>query len=348
MSDFQSSYLRTVVLNNVGNSELLLSLGVGLLLALMMLASSKSVSQEYRELSISQKEIAQSIADTIKVLEEVYVYPEKVGGLERELNVLVDNKAYADIVTKKQFVSRLSDDLKRISGDAHLSIALVKDKTNVLDHRRVETIDNRKFNFSFEKLEVLKGNIAYLKFNKFYDAEGAKSVLGYAFGFLKRSDAIIIDLRDNVGGSPDLVQFMLSFFLEPKVHLWSTYGANGVKISSAYSMDKVPGGRFKANIPLYLITSDKTASAAELFSYTLKHLGKAKTVGKNTRGAAHLVSMNAINASFNGRFSVQRPYNPITQTDWEGVGVLSNIDVSLDDAIEVARLDALKNLSKTK
>jgi len=52
----------------------------------------------------------------------------------------------------------------------------------------------------------LKGNIGYLSFNLFVDdIESVQPTIKAALTFLRNADALIIDLRDNMGGNPKMV-----------------------------------------------------------------------------------------------------------------------------------------------
>lgn len=298
---------------------------------------------------LSPETVTQSVKDTLKLLNEVYVYPERAKTISQEISRRLDAGVYADISTKEAFVSRLKHDLQQISGDYHLGLSITKEQTRKPGHRLKETVDKFKNNFAFERVEVLPGNIGYLKFNKFYHTDDAKKVLDHAFAFLSSTDAIIIDLSDNKGGSPMLVEHMASHFFTDKTHLWTVYDRDNAVFNTGFTEPGIGVKHFKANLGLYLITSANTASAAESFAYALKHYGKATIVGQTTMGIAHLVSGHKINSMFTGRLSVARPVHPLTKTDWEGKGVIPDIKVALtDNAIETARLEALKRLKTAR
>ena len=73
---------------------------------------------------------------------------------------------------------------------------------------------------------------------------------------------------------------------------------------------------------LYVLTSANTFSGAEEFSYNLKSLKRATIVGETTGGGAHPVSGHAIDEHFMIGVPFARAVNPITRTNWEGVGVV--------------------------
>ena len=60
-------------------------------------------------------------------------------------------------------------------------------------------------NFGFEKVERLEGNVGYLDLRGFHRAEVGGDTAAAAMNFLANTDALIIDLRKNGGGAPDMV-----------------------------------------------------------------------------------------------------------------------------------------------
>jgi hypothetical protein len=103
----------------------------------------------------------------------------------------------------------------------------------------------------------------------------------------------------------------------------------------------VTGGRF-IDADVYILTSSRTFSGAEEFTYNLKHLKRATVVGEATGGGAHLVSGRRINDQFMIAVPNGRPINPITKSNWEGAGVEPDVKVSADQALDVAHLIALE------
>jgi len=295
--------------------------------------------------TLSLDTVRQSIRDTLELLTEVYVYPEKAKEIQIELIRRMHQGSYDHIKTKEQFASIIGSELRAVSKDGHLGIMLVKEGENKPTHVLVETDDNKKYNYAFQRVEVLGGNVGLMKFNKFYQDEEAKAVVDHAFGFLENTDAMIIDLRDCIGGSPELARYILSYFFKEKTRLWSVHGRGNESISDHLSVEGLGSKRFKSEYPLFILTSSKTASAAEFFSYTLKHFEKAIVVGERSQGVAHLVGAEKINQYFNGRFSMARPVNPITKNSWEGVGVIPSITTKAGVSLEVAHAEALKSLA---
>jgi len=108
----------------------------------------------------------------------------------------------------------------------------------------------------------------------------------------------------------------------------------------------LPGKRFGQTKPVYVLTSRRTFSGAEEFSYNLKHLKRATIIGETTGGGAHPGGMRRIHANFSIFVPDGRAINPITNTNWEGVGVEPDVKVAADDALRTAQLLALKKIEQ--
>lgn len=307
-----------------------------------------TVKSSEATVSLSKDQVRQSIVDTLKVLNEVYVFPEKAKEVESVILERMNKGAYDHIKTTAEFQEFISDELIEVSTDGHLGIMLVKDKDAELTPVVVEVKDEYKYNYAFQKLEVLSGNVGYLKFNKFYMDEEAIETVDHAFGFLKNTDAMIVDLRDCIGGSPILTQYILSHFFSEKTLLWSIHTRGVEDIYESNSIIGVGSPKFKNHYPLFVLVGPRTASAAEIFSYTLKHFNKATIVGEKTFGIAYPVEAFKINEYFIGRFSMRRITNPITNSDWEVVGVQPDIKSSYDKSLNAAHTKALEVLNQKR
>jgi hypothetical protein len=94
-----------------------------------------------------------------------------------------------------------------------------------------------------------------------------------------------------------------------------------------------------------VLTSDRTFSGAEEFSYNLKNLERATIVGDTTGGGAHPVSRVIFEELSTGLgVPFGRAVNPITGTNWEGVGVIPDVAVPSAQALDKAHVMALETI----
>jgi C-terminal processing protease CtpA/Prc len=200
-------------------------------------------------------------------------------------------------------------------------------------------------NFGFSKIERMKGNVGYLKFDGFMEpSSGAGDVAAGAMAFLAGTDALIIDLRENGGGSPAMVAFLCTYLFDKPVHLNDLYWRATGQTQQWWTLPFVPGPRYVGK-EVYLLTSSRTFSAAEEFTYNLKTQKRATLVGETTGGGANPGGVERLTDHFAAFVPGGRAINPITGTNWEGTGIAPDIQAPADQALDVAYRTALGKLA---
>lgn len=292
-----------------------------------------------------------AIIDSVaRALNDVYVFPDVAEKMESTIRHNLRTKAYKDVETYQEFTQQLTADLYEISNDKHLHVdyspeqhfrTTDEDSLSDEEHRRMLAY-MKETNYGFNKLEHLTGNVGYLDLRAFHDARWAGETAIAAMRFLANSDAVIIDLRWNGGGSPSMIQLISSYFFDEPVHLNSFYIRDQDKTKQFWSHAHVEGARM-TDVDLYVLTSPRTFSAAEEFTYNMKNLERATIIGETTGGGAHpvrLVAFPRLKVSMSLPFG--RAVNPISGTNWEGTGIEPHMEVPEADALVVAHLEALK------
>lgn len=204
---------------------------------------------------------------------------------------------------------------------------------------------SQQMNAGFEQVERLSGNVGYLEIRAFLDTADVRDVAATAFSFLGNTDALIIDLRRNGGGSPHSVAQVSSYlFGSEPVHLNSLYWRPANRTDDFYTSRVVPGTRYGADRPIYVLTSRSTFSGAEEFAYNWQTRKRATIVGDTTGGGAHPGGPRRVTDHFAVWVPSGRAINPITKTNWERVGVRPDIAVASDRALRTAHLAALRGL----
>jgi len=210
----------------------------------------------------------------------------------------------------------------------------------VMDDFRKQGADN---NFAFRKLEMLEGNIGYLKLNTFWPADWIKKIAAGAMAFLSNADAIILDLRDNHGFAPDGVLLIESYFFADETHMTDQINNDEHTTRQYWTMSVVPGDKL-ATKKLYLLTSHGTFSAGEDFAYNMQAQKRAIVIGETTGGGAHGTRPYRLNEHFSASIPFSYSVNPVTHTDWEGSGVKPDINATSGQALLVAQTTAIKDL----
>lgn len=308
------------------------------------------------ELLPADAELRAAIVDSVTyALNKGYVFEDIANDIEEHLRGKLINGEYDGLQTIDAFARQLTEDVRAVSHDRHMSVryfdparvaeTLEDDEDEDLARERIiERL--KKDNFHFRKLEMLPGNVGYLKLNQFVDAPLSGPTATAAMNFLANSDAVIIDLRENGGGSPSLIQMITAYFLEESTHLNSFYTRDGDSLEQFWSYPYVPGPRMP-DVDLYVLTSAYTFSGAEEFTYNLKTLGRATIVGETTGGGAHPIR-GELFPSLNVFVTIPyaRAINPRTGTNWEGTGVEPDVAVPADQALDAAHMMALEEMRK--
>jgi hypothetical protein len=308
---------------------------------------------EQPDMTIDAAMRAEVIDGVLKRLDAGYVFPDVAKKMSAAIRERAEKKEYDQITSAKAFAQKLTADLQDVSHDKHLRVNYSHQAIPEPTGRREPTPEERErfmgnlrsMNFGFEKLERLPGNVGYLDLRGFVPADLGGETASAAMTLLSNSDALIIDLRKNGGGDPAMVALISSYlFGDETVHLNDLYWREGDQTRQWWTLPFVPGRRYGAKKQVYVLTSKRTFSAAEEFTYNLKNLKRATIVGETTGGGAHPGGGRRVNAHFGVWVPSGRAINPYSKTNWEGTGVAPDIDVPADQAFKVAHIEAMKKL----
>lgn len=307
-------------------------------------------------------------ADTITVAEahaivdkeldlvgKTYVFPEKRAGIVAAIRAKEQAGAY-DITNPADLADKLGSDVIAASHDKHMWI-----QYDPAQFKAIQAPQNdpgadayfaralKRANYGYREMKVLAGNVRYVNLTTFnWASKSSPPAVADAARFLGGGDAAIIDLRENGGGSGDAVRAMISYFMPAKKQVLMAYH-DGISGKTDYSMValKLAAPRMVGK-PLYVLTSGGTGSAAEEFAYHVKLFKLGTLVGETTAGAANNDSVSALAPpGFVVSISTGRAIHPVNNDNWEGVGVVPDVAVDSDKALDQAQLLALQKLSAT-
>jgi hypothetical protein len=303
--------------------------------------------------------IVNAVADS---MEACYVFPDKGLAMKKALLENLSAGRYKALTLPK-LADVVSRDLLALSKDKHLAVRLAGGPGPGGAGMPFE--ENLQ---PFTEVKILPGNVGYVRFDGFAQGEPAlRGALG-AMSLVSETDALIFDMRYNGGGGMALIQVLCGILLDKptlinKVYLrptdrtmesWSaeiTHSAGFVVRNPETGLRdtlKTMGGYEKLQkIPVYVLTSSYTFSAAEEFTYNLQSLERAKIVGEVTGGGAHPVRPVRVPGGLSIKMPFARSINPVTNTNWEGTGIQPNIPAKAGQALETAHLDALQSLLAT-
>ncbi|HTN49307.1 MAG TPA: S41 family peptidase [Burkholderiaceae bacterium] len=201
-------------------------------------------------------------------------------------------------------------------------------------------------NYGFERLQRLPGNIGYLDLRFFMDGSAAADVAIASMNWLANSDALIVDLRRNGGGEPEMIRFIQSYLFDAPTLLNTLHWRDdsvrgGYRIEEFRTSEEVPGRRYGQKKPVWVLTSDFTFSGGEEFAYNLQALKRGTVIGQTTGGGAHPGDLFPLGHGMSVHLSTGRAVNPLTKANWEGTGVTPDIVVPADQALRRAQIEIL-------
>ncbi|MEU9374198.1 S41 family peptidase [Streptomyces sp. NPDC048255] len=204
----------------------------------------------------------------------------------------------------------------------------------------------RAENQGVRRVEQLDGNIGLIDIRRIASADEGAATIGAAMQLVAGSSALILDLRACHGGAPEGALMWCSYFFpDDQVHLNDIYERSTGATRQFWTLPHLPAPRY-ADRPVYVLTSPITFSGGEDVAYTLQAHGRAVVVGETTRGGAHPTARHAVAEHILVTVPTARTVNRVTGTNWEGVGVVPDVPVPADEALDTAlkaartRLDA--------
>jgi len=313
-------------------------------LLLLLAAVPALVAPLEAQPAINAKDRTAIIDDITAALRDTYVFPDAAQRMEEHVRRQLQSGAYDHLGTLEAFTQELTEDLRSVSHDLHLTVMWAPEPPapETAELAAEELAMMRHDNYGFRRVERLAGNVGYLKLDSFERADLGGDTAVAAMGFLAGSDALIVDLRDNDGGDASMIQLITSYLVSSEpTYLSSLYVRKGDKTQQYWTHAWVPGTRLPA-VPVFVLLSGRTFSAAEEFAYSLKSLKRATIVGETTGGGAHQYQIHQVKGyPLVMNLPHGRSVNPITGTNWEGTGVEPDIAVAAPEALSVAHTHAL-------
>jgi len=290
-----------------------------------------------RAVSINGSIIEFSTMEIAKAYDDHYFIPETGRRISCMLIDNLRNSKYSQIKKAGHFADSLKEDILNLHFDTHSCIEA--DRKLLPDDQASPSSKN----FGFERVEVLDGNIGYIKLNEFNPQKEAQGIASQAFDSVSGCTALIFDLRDNVGGYPEMIKFISGYFFSKPTKINTLFDRNGKIVEELWTVQGITGTKFGDNFPLVILTSKRTASAAEGFVNFFKKQRRATIIGETTSGARHPAKEIRIGTLF----TVSIPYLRGEEETAEGQGIVPDIPVQEEKALDKA-VDLVRNNKNNK
>jgi C-terminal processing protease CtpA/Prc len=246
----------------------------------------------------------------------------------------------------QELCESVTEVLQHLTSDKHLRLLWSSEPQDLDGQEEDEDFFTelaRSENQGIRRVERLEGDIGYIATTLVAEPADAAGAISAAMTLVAHTRALILDLRDNRGGSTYGMAFWCSYLFPEgeSVHLTDVYRRTTGETQQFWTLPYVPGARY-LDRPVYLLTGPVTFSGAEDLAYNLKVRGRAVLVGETTRGGAHPTGYYPLTEHISVTVPYARSINPVTGGDWEGVGIAPDVAVPVGEAFDVAYQLAIK------
>jgi hypothetical protein len=296
--------------------------------------------------------LRRAVVDTLcDRVERYYVFPDRAKIVAKAIRKRYNAHEYDRITSAREFADSLTAHMQVAVPDLHLRahyrhepIPVETDDGPPDSAEARKTAEfNRRINYGFEKMERMPGNVGYLDLRGFSGDPAGQATAVATMNFLANTDALIIDLRRNGGGHPKMIATILTYFTKPDDRLLINrfYHRENNETNEYWTSPYVPGPRYTGK-PIYVLISNRTGSAAEEFAYDVQTHKLGTVVGAVSAGGANPGGVYRLSENFAAFIATGRAINPITKTNWEGVGVQPDTVTTGGEALRTAYVMALR------
>ena len=314
-------------------------------MAMVMPLSTVNASgqQPSKTLTVGEiNEIVNSLQNAVKD----YVFPEVASKLAQE--VMAHQETYRTLTDPTALAGRLTADMRTVGGDQHLAVTfgeeLAVQKTLTAKEKQHAHDFDCANGFGLRSARRLPGNIGYIDLAYFSPDPDAGAAVAAAMRVVNGTDALILDLRRNGGGSGDTERTLASYFFTNETQLSSVVeNIHGKRQERQHwTVAYLQGERYLGKL-IYILTSRHTHSAAEVLSYDLHNMRVATIVGEHTSGEA-TSSTGEVDLGYG--FSALIPngqlISPVTHGNYLKTGVQPDVTAAPEKALDIAYELAMK------
>ena len=276
------------------------------------------------------------VAKLSDALRDNYIFPDVGQKAAEKISASLAGGEYDNLADPSAFAARLSADVAAIAHDKHMSVSSISGPppspggpVGAMPRSEAGVV----------RADQLAGGVGYIEVIGFPPLPAFKPTVDKAMSVLTGSRALIIDVRRNMGGSPDAVDYLVSYLIPSNRSIEINNIVSRVPKTTNFDhkrFDSTPTPVNFAKIPVYVLTSKNTFSGGEEFAYDVQTHKLGKIVGEVTGGGANPTGPVDLGHGFVASIPWGRAENPITKTNWEGRGVQPDINAPAPDALKVA------------
>jgi len=288
---------------------------------------------------IDKAERARILLTVSTQLREGYIYKEKGDILARSIVTAAKADRFAEHDELGSFVAGVNLYLLELSDDRHLSLRFGPGNPDGAGARKIVRAgpghgsdDPGGASHGIREAKILDGNIGYLDLRMFSGSDAAKDAIDTAMLKLEDTNALIIDLGRNGGGGPWMVRYLSGFLFDGPTHLTDTWMRGMEEPRERWTLPGQPTRTFQDK-PVFILTSKRTFSAAESFTFGLTINDRVTIVGERTGGGGHFGDTVPVAEDLRLFVPRGRTYDPETGQGWEAEGIEPDVPVKYSSAL---------------
>jgi hypothetical protein len=243
----------------------------------------------------------------------------------------------------QDFAGRVTGDLRAVVDDRHMAVmsGMKADEAEP----SLDPVFSLRQNYGVQDVRRLGGNVGLIELNFAPSLTFGDAILdryAAAMVLVRDTRALIIDVRQHIGGEPAAIAYFVSYFFDRPSFVVNRirYRTRETEVFSTASAPRGP--RYGERRPLFILTSGDSFSGAEELAYDLQATRRARVVGEVTGGGANPNEAFDLGGGFMALIPNGAAINPITGSNWEGVGVKPDVSAPADKAQDVAHKLALE------
>jgi hypothetical protein len=190
----------------------------------------------------------------------IHVLVDVAGKLAKTEKAKEKSNAYKNITQGPELAQALTDDLFAVAHDKHLQVAFsfTPLPNGPIQPPPPEVLE--KQNGMIPRLEILEGNVGYMRVNGVPTLESARTAIAASFAFLHNTDALIIDNRGNIGGDPHTVAWYISYLSNGPSYLLNTFHWRANNATVEIKTTELGELSYGTSKPVFVLTSSVSAS----------------------------------------------------------------------------------------
>ena len=266
--------------------------------------------------------------------EKMKVREEEIGRLKNSNAVLIEELKEAKKVRRNGEIDKFQNILAE-KMNVELESGVTRRLSNYAEEmkRKVKMLErNLSCEFSDEadslrdELKKIDGEIGILKVSRFGD-DTASLARKYASEFVEKGvKKVVLDLRNNPGGTVSAAQGLLGLWLDKQVAMTERRGSEIVKTINT------TGSPILGNMKTVVLINGGSASASEIVAGALRDYDKAKLVGQKSYGKGSVQIVIGLPGGSQMKVTEARWYTPRgSNIDKTGIEPDVKVDLSADD-----------------